>query len=127
MQAVAQTTSIALPARQFAGAKRTFRAQKAVVAKRDVSVKAGFIGSPENTIVCVNTAALLFAGRFGLAPSVKKNYSGSDSYAMTEDERPAVFSRDPAGFTAVDVLAFGSLAHMVAAGEILGLHAIGKF
>lgn len=28
MQAVAQTTSIALPARQFAGAKRTFRAQK---------------------------------------------------------------------------------------------------
>jgi len=28
-------------------------------------------------IVCVNTAALLFAGRFGLAPTVNKNYGGS--------------------------------------------------
>jgi photosystem I subunit 10 len=27
--------------------------------------------------VCVNTAACLFAGRFGLAPTVNKNYSGS--------------------------------------------------
>jgi hypothetical protein len=28
-------------------------------------------------IVCVDTAALLFAGRFGLAPTVNKNYGGS--------------------------------------------------
>jgi photosystem I subunit 10 len=116
--------------------------------------------------VCVNTAACLFAGRFGLAPTVNKNYTGSgasrpyarklsthprrsvslspilvgnvrpalthtrrnaDSYTMTEAERPVVGSRDPAGFTIVDVAAWGSLAHMISAGEILGQHAKGFF
>ena len=78
-------------------------------------------------IVCVNTAACLFAGRFGLAPTVNKNYGGSDSYKMTEAERPRVQSRDPAGFTIVDVAAWGSLAHIISAGEILGQKAAGFF
>ena len=80
------------------------------------------LGSDVNNIVVFNTAALLFAGRFGFAPTVKKNYGGSTSYAMTEAAKPAVGSRDPAGFTAVDVLAFGSLAHIISAGEIFGMH-----
>ncbi len=77
--------------------------------------------------MCVNTAACLFAGRFGLAPTVNKNYGGSDSYKMTEAERPRVQSRDPAGFTIVDVAAWGSLAHIISAGEILGQKAAGFF
>ena len=56
--------------------------------------------------MCINTAACLFAGRFGLAPTVNKNYGGADSYGkMVEAERPRVQSRDPAGFTIVDVSA----------------------
>merc|ERR1712137_335936 len=130
MQSINQTIAVKPVARQQlrSNATRVFaQAPRAMAVKRDVSVRAGFIGSPENVIVCANTAALLFAGRFGLAPTVNKNYTAADSYTMVEAERPPVMSRDPAGFTAVDVLAFGSLAHMVAAGEILGLHAIGKF
>ena len=65
-------------------------------------------------IVCVNTAACLFAGRFGLAPTVNKNYGGAESYGkMVEAERPRVQSRDPAGFTIVDLLMWGSIGHAV--------------
>ena len=46
---------------------------------------------------------------------------------MTEAERPVVGSRDPAGFTIVDVAAWGSLAHIISAGEILGQKAAGFF
>jgi hypothetical protein len=53
--------------------------------------------------------------------------SGADSYTMTEAERPRVMSRDPAGFTIVDVAAWGSLAHIISAGEILGQKAAGFF
>ena len=77
--------------------------------------------------MCINTAACLFAGRFGLAPTVNKNYGGADSYTMVEAERPRVQSRDPAGFTIVDVAAWGSLAHIISAGEILGQQAKGFF
>ena len=79
-------------------------------------------------IVCVNTAACLFAGRFGLAPTANKNYGGADSYGkMVEAERPPVQSRDPAGFTIVDVAARGSPAHILSAGEILAQKAAGSF
>ena len=57
-------------------------------------------------------------------PHTRRN---ADSYTMTEAERPVVGSRDPAGFTIVDVAAWGSLAHMISAGEILGQHAKGFF
>ena len=126
MQAIASATAVRP---QFAGAKKSFAAKKAVAVKRDVRVKADWsLGSPENTIVCVNTAACLFAGRFGLAPTVNKNYGGADSYGkMVEAERPRVQSRDPAGFTIVDVAAWGSLAHIISAGEILGQKAAGFF
>jgi photosystem I subunit 10 len=97
--------------------KQQHNTRRSVVTRADWS-----LGSDVNHCVCFNTVALLFAGRFGFAPTVKKNYSGADSYTMTEDAKPAVGTRDPAGFTAVDVLAFGSLAHIVSAGEIFGLH-----
>jgi photosystem I subunit 10 len=89
---------------------------------------APFPAFARSQIVCVNTAACLFAGRFGLAPTVNKNYGGADSYGkMVEAERPRVQSRDPAGFTIVDVAAWGSLAHIISAGEILGQKAAGFF
>ena len=79
---------------------------------------APFPAFPRSQIVCVNTAACLFAGRFGLAPTVNKNYGGADSYGkMVEAERPRVQSRDPAGFTIVDVAAWGPRAHHLRGGD----------
>jgi photosystem I subunit 10 len=71
--------------------------------------------------VCANTAAIMGAMRFGLMPSVKKNYNGASSHtAMVEQASTKnIGSRDPAGFTAVDVLAAGSFATIISAGEIL--------
>jgi photosystem I subunit X len=70
--------------------------------------------------VCANTFAIMGAMRFGLMPSVKKNYNGASSYGMVEQASTKnIGSRDPAGFTAVDVLAAGSFATIISAGEIL--------
>ena len=59
------------------------------------------------------------AMRFGLMPSVKKNYNGASSHtAMVEQASTKnIGSRDPAGFTAVDVLAAGSFATIISAGD----------
>jgi len=71
-------------------------------------------------IVCFNTAAVMGAMRFGFMPSVKKNYGGASSYKMVDQEGTKnIGSKDPAGFTAVDVLAAGSFATILSAGEIL--------
>ena len=72
-------------------------------------------------IVCFNTAAVMGAMRFGFMPSVKKNYGGATSYKSMVDQEDAksIGSKDPAGFTAVDVLAAGSFATIISAGEIL--------
>ena len=75
---------------------------------------------PPLQIVCANTAAIMGAMRFGLMPSVKKNYNGASSYGMVDQASTKnIGSRDPAGFTAVDVLAAGSFATIISAGEIL--------
>lgn len=100
--------------------KRDSRVAK--VAKRDVTVRADWsVGSDVNTIVCFNTAAVMGAMRFGFMPSVKKNYGGATSYKTMVDQEDAksIGSKDPAGFTAVDVLAAGSFATIISAGEIL--------
>ncbi|CEG00525.1 Photosystem I PsaG/PsaK protein [Ostreococcus tauri] len=89
---------------------------------RDVTVRADWsIGSTENMIVCFNTTAILGAMRFGLMPSVKKNFNGASSHTAMVEQANAktIGSRDPSGFTAVDVLAGGSLATIISAGEIL--------
>ena len=59
------------------------------------------------------------AMRFGFMPSVKKNYGGATSYKTMVDQEDAksIGSKDPAGFTAVDVLAAGSFATIISAGE----------
>uniref|UniRef100_A0A7R9T3I6 Uncharacterized protein n=1 Tax=Ostreococcus sp. 'lucimarinus' TaxID=242159 RepID=A0A7R9T3I6_9CHLO len=115
-QIVSSKTSIA----DVSAVKRASRVAKA--AKRDVRVRADWsLGSTENMIVCANTAAIMGAMRFGLMPSVKKNYNGASSHtAMVEQASTKnIGSRDPAGVTAVDVLAAGSFATIISAGEIL--------
>lgn len=71
--------------------------------------------------MCFNTTAILGAMRFGLMPSVKKNFNGASSHTAMVEQANAktIGSRDPSGFTAVDVLAGGSLATIISAGEIL--------
>ena len=71
--------------------------------------------------MCFNTTAILGAMRFGLMPSVKKNFNGASSHTAMVEQANAktVCSRDPSGFTAVDVLSGGSLATIISAGEIL--------
>ena len=61
------------------------------------------------------------AMRFGFMPSVKKNYGGATSYKtmVEQEDAKSIGSKDPAGFTAVDVLAAGSFATIISAGEIL--------
>jgi len=89
------------------------------------SVRArGFLGSPENLAVCTSTAIFLAAGRFGLAPSANKP-AGLPGMKLQEVDS-GMTSGDPAGFTAVDVLAFGSLGHAFAIGVVLGLKAQGS-
>ncbi|GBG85164.1 hypothetical protein CBR_g39729 [Chara braunii] len=78
----------------------------------------GYLGSPTNIIFVVSTTLSLVSGRFGLAPSSTRFATAS----MKLVERDSgMQSGDPAGFTAADVLAFGALGHIIAAGITLGL------
>jgi photosystem I subunit 10 len=85
----------------------------------------GFIGSSTNLIMVASTATFLAAGKFGLAPTVKR---GTDAGCRLQDRPNAVglISNDPSGFTAVDTLAFGALGHMAGVGIVLGLRATGN-
>uniref|UniRef100_UPI003003A719 Photosystem I reaction center subunit X psaK n=1 Tax=Coelastrella TaxID=75800 RepID=UPI003003A719 len=85
----------------------------------------GFIGSTTNLIMVASTAAFLAAGKFGLAPTVKR---GTDAACKLVDRPNAagLISNDPSGFTAVDTLAFGALGHIAGVGIVLGLRATGN-
>jgi len=72
--------------------------------------------------MCASTALCLVAGRLGLAPSANKNASAGLKLA----ESPSgLKSGDPAGFTAVDVLALGAFGHAIGVGIVLGLKSTG--
>merc|ERR1711977_820132 len=87
--------------------------------RRSVTVFAdsGFIGSPANQAIVLSTAIFLYAGRNGLAPSANKPAS-VDLKLETRDS--GLKTNDPAGFTAVDTLAFGAVGHIVGVGIYLG-------
>eukprot|EP00873_Tetraselmis_striata_P014189 jgi/Tetstr1/434453/TSEL_023553.t1 len=102
---------------------KTTRTVKAAVprTRRAVETRADFIGSSNNLIMVTSTTLCLVAGRFGLAPTTKK----AASAGLKLSEVPSdLKSNDPAGFTAVDVLALGSFGHVIGAGIILGLAAL---
>jgi len=73
------------------------------------------------------TGLSLAAGRFGLFPTARRGASAG----MKLSDRGAagsagVATGDPAGFTAVDVLALGAFGHAVGVGIVLGLRGVGK-
>merc|ERR1711977_512171 len=81
----------------------------------------GFIGSRENIAVCTGTFVMLFAVRNGWAPSTAKNAKLEKGLNL-EDSGSDMLSGDPLGMTFVDVLAAGSMGHIIAAGMLLGLN-----
>nr|6SL5_K Chain K, PsaK [Dunaliella salina] len=68
-------------------------------------------------IMVSSIGACLFASRFGLAPSVRKNATA----AGTDLEKSVHAAGDDpgAGFTATDVLAMGAAGHAIGVGEWL--------
>ena len=71
--------------------------------------------------VCTATFIMLFAVRNGWAPGTNKQASLGKGLNL-EDRGADMLSGDPMGMTFVDVLAAGSMGHIIAAGMILGLN-----
>ena len=121
--------STSSPAKSLRSSRRTSsstsstrsRARGGAVVTR---AEAEFIGSPTNLIMIASTGLCLLAGRFGLAPSTRQQVlePGLKLEEVTNDMRTG----DPAGFTAVDVLALGSFGHAIGIGIVLGLKGTGK-
>merc|ERR1712182_59255 len=88
-------------------------ARKSTVIQAD----AGFIGSQANLAILLSTSIFLLAGRVGLAPSANKPATAGLKLQTRES---GLKTSDPAGFTAVDTLAFGAMGHIVAAGIYFG-------
>merc|ERR1719235_2544723 len=83
----------------------------------------GFIGSQANQAILLSTTLFLIAGRFGVAPSANKPAEASLKL-QTRDS--GLKTGDPAGFTAVDTLAFGAMGHIVGVGIYLATGAPGS-
>jgi photosystem I subunit 10 len=76
-------------------------------------------------IMVASTTLCLAAGRFGLAPTVKRGTNAG----LKLSERPqsaGMLSGDPAQFTVVDVLGLGALGHIIGVGIVLGLKGTGQ-
>jgi len=129
MAAMAATMSVAAPSvRQFEGLKATTSfakplpslAMPKVAGKGALGARCDYIGSSTNLIMIASTTLLLFAGRFGLAPSANRK---STAGLKLVDRDSGLQTGDPAGFTATDTLAFGALGHVIGVGIVLGLKA----
>ncbi|KAE9608231.1 hypothetical protein Lal_00003426 [Lupinus albus] len=90
--------------------------------KGGLGVRCDFIGSPTNLIIVASTSLMLFAGRFGLAPSANRKASAG---LKLESRDSGLQTGDPAGFTLADTLACGSFGHIIGVGVVLGLKNIG--
>merc|ERR1712216_1106002 len=91
----------------------TITTRSRVISRAD----AGFIGSPANQAILLSCTIFLAAGRFGYAPSANAPAS-VNLKLQTRDS--GMKTNDPAGFTAVDTLAFGAMGHIVGVGIYLG-------
>ncbi|KAE8724799.1 Photosystem I reaction center subunit psaK [Hibiscus syriacus] len=87
-----------------------------------LGARCGFIGSPTNLIMVTSTTLMLFAGRFGLAPSANRKATAG---LKLEARDSGLQTGDPAGFTLADTLACGSVGHIIGVGVVLGLKNIG--
>ncbi|KAL2899540.1 Photosystem I reaction center subunit psaK chloroplastic [Bienertia sinuspersici] len=89
--------------------------------KGALGARCDFIGSPTNLMV-TSTTLMLFAGRFGLAPSANRKATAG---LRLEARDSGLQTGDPAGFTLADTLACGSFGHIIGVGVVLGLKNIG--
>ncbi|KAI8524592.1 hypothetical protein RHMOL_Rhmol13G0160900 [Rhododendron molle] len=87
-----------------------------------LDVRCDFIGSPTNLIMVSTTSLMLFAGRFGLAPSANRKATAG---LKLETRDSGLQTGDPAGFTLADTLACGTVGHIIGVGVVLGLKNLG--
>ncbi|KAK1381984.1 PSI-K [Heracleum sosnowskyi] len=87
-----------------------------------LGARCDFIGSSTNLIMVTSTSLMLFAGRFGLAPSANRKATAG---LKLEARDSGLQTGDPAGFTLADTLACGSVGHIIGVGVVLGLKNIG--
>ncbi|KAG6404984.1 photosystem I reaction center subunit psaK, chloroplastic [Salvia hispanica] len=87
-----------------------------------LGARCDFIGSPTNLIMVTATSLMLFAGRFGLAPSANRKATAG---LKLEARDSGLQTGDPAGFTLADTLACGTVGHIIGVGVVLGLKNIG--
>ncbi|KAM0071623.1 putative photosystem I [Helianthus debilis subsp. tardiflorus] len=90
--------------------------------KGALGVRCDFIGSPTNLIMVTSTTLMLFAGRFGLAPSANRKATAGLKLEVRDS---GLQTGDPAGFTLADTLACGTVGHIIGVGVVLGLKNIG--
>ncbi|NBH76584.1 photosystem I reaction center PsaK [Rodentibacter pneumotropicus] len=88
-----------------------------------LGARCDFIGSPTNLIMVTSTSLMLFAGRFGLAPSANRKATAG---LKLEARDSGLQTGDPAGFTLADTLACGVVGHIIGVGVVLGLRNIGS-
>ncbi|GMI70657.1 photosystem I subunit K [Hibiscus trionum] len=88
-----------------------------------LGARCDFIGSPTNLIMVTSTTLMLFAGRFGLAPSANRKATAG---LKLEARDSGLQTGDPAGFTLADTLACGTVGHIIGVGVVLGLKNIGS-
>ncbi|KAK1378385.1 PSI-K [Heracleum sosnowskyi] len=87
-----------------------------------LGARCDFIGSSTNLIMVTATSLMLFAGRFGLAPSANRKATAGLKLEVRDS---GLQTGDPAGFTLADTLACGSVGHIIGVGVVLGLKNIG--
>merc|ERR1719191_2370245 len=87
--------------------------RRSLISRADAS----FIGSQANCSILLSTTIFLVAGRYGLAPSANKPATAGLKLRSRDS---GLKTADPAGFTAVDTLAFGAMGHIVGVGIYLG-------
>uniref|UniRef100_A0A5B6ZXE3 Photosystem I reaction center subunit psaK, chloroplastic n=1 Tax=Davidia involucrata TaxID=16924 RepID=A0A5B6ZXE3_DAVIN len=90
--------------------------------KGALGARCNFIGSPTNLIMVVSTSLMLFAGRFGLAPSANRKATAGLKLEIRDS---GLQTGDPAGFTLADTLACGTVGHIIGVGVVLGLKNLG--
>ncbi|KAG8497705.1 hypothetical protein CXB51_006984 [Gossypium anomalum] len=90
--------------------------------KGALGARCDFIGSPTNLIMVTTTTLMLFAGRFGLAPSANRKATAGLKLEVRDS---GLQTGDPAGFTLADTLACGVVGHIFGVGIVLGLKNIG--
>ncbi|KAM1032753.1 hypothetical protein ACFX14_036276 [Malus domestica] len=87
-----------------------------------LGARCDFIGSSTNLIMLTTTSLMLFAGRFGLAPSANRKATAG---LKLETRDSGLQTGDPAGFTLADTLACGTVGHIIGVGFVLGLKNVG--